>query len=348
MELYDTYESEQERENAIALESAEIALERSLLAYQAITESAELNLREAELRCVMESGDACTLMDYYEDAVQQTEEKKKGIIASIWDKILSLIEKIKKALGLGKKDDAEKYAVSSNAPKAVQALKSAGNAIKDVATKGWRAVSKAIKEMNNALKVLIISAVVLVGGHFVIKKVKGKGGSGEAEGNTGETVAEISGAEVNADMNFLQKILDQIQVVAQKFKRGGDKGSNGADSNDSGEAGGIFSKITSKIHELITHFKNSKPVKFAKKVLKSGKNGSNENQDSGDNGGSTKDDGGSKGGNDSFSSTEDYTSYADSAEDFDMTKDFAELLADESYEESADADDLFDLLAPVI
>ena len=62
---YDLYDdvSAEERKEVVALESAEIALDRAILAYDVIMESRELQLREAELKCFEESGDVNVLMD---------------------------------------------------------------------------------------------------------------------------------------------------------------------------------------------------------------------------------------------------------------------------------------------
>ena len=61
-ELYDDVTAE-ERKEIVALESAEIALDRAIMAYDVIMESQELQLREAELKCFEEAGDVNTLMD---------------------------------------------------------------------------------------------------------------------------------------------------------------------------------------------------------------------------------------------------------------------------------------------
>ena len=78
-ELYDDVTAE-ERAEIVALESAEIALDRAVMAYDVIMESRDLQLREAELKCFAESGDVNKLIDFYEAAEENTEEKKKGLL----------------------------------------------------------------------------------------------------------------------------------------------------------------------------------------------------------------------------------------------------------------------------
>lgn len=96
--LYDTISSPEERDVICAIESSSIAIDKSLLAYNAICEKAEINLREAELRCFEESGDIDDLTMYYTEAKEQTEEKKGGILHSIWENITSFFENIANAI----------------------------------------------------------------------------------------------------------------------------------------------------------------------------------------------------------------------------------------------------------
>jgi hypothetical protein len=358
MELYAIYESAEERENMIALESAEIALDRALLAYDAVRGARELNIREAELRCVMESGDACTLMDFYEEAKQQTEEKEKGLLATIWDKIIQLIQRIKKALGIGKKKDDEKYAVSSNTPKAIQAIKNLGNSIKQFLSKGWKAIGGVIKTGLAALAAIVLGVVIWKKGKPFIEKKLAKNGENQSSGGS-ENVIMQTGAQINEEMKAAENTLDDVEKVANAGKTGKD------DSN--GEAGGIFRQIISKIKEFIDHLKAAKTPAEAAQTLDDAANdaldkangaadkvgdavdaATNTQQKASGLVDKVKDIGGKvkkvlpgkKGEGDQADMS--------SSDEFGMTKDFAELLASDAYTEAADEEELAGMLAALI
>ena len=176
-DLYDDVTAEESAE-IVALESAEISLDRAVMAYDVIMESRDLQLREAELKCFAESGDVNKLIDFYEAAEENTEEKKKGLVATIWDKIVAFINKI---LGREtKKKEDEKYQVSSNLPKAVQAVVNAAKAVIEFLTNPIKAVwtkgAETWKKLVGIMEGVAITAVVIVGGKAVFKAISNKKG----------------------------------------------------------------------------------------------------------------------------------------------------------------------------
>lgn len=94
---------EDEREDIVALESYEVKLDRLFNTYAAIMEAAELNIREAELKCFEESGDMDDLEEYYKEAEEKTAEQSKGIFQKIKEGIVAFFRKISSSLS-GKKD----------------------------------------------------------------------------------------------------------------------------------------------------------------------------------------------------------------------------------------------------
>jgi hypothetical protein len=358
MELYAIYESAEERKNMIALESAEIALDRALLAYDAVRGARELNIREAELRCVMESGDACTLMDFYEEAKQQTEEKEKGLLATIWDKIIQLIQRIKKALGIGKKKDDEEYAVSSNTPKAIQAIKNLGNSIKQFLSKGWSAIGGVIKTGLAALAAIVLGVVIWKKGKPFIEKKLAKNGDNQASGGSENAIMQ-KGSQINAELKTAEDVLDDVEKVANAKKNGKD------DSN--GESGGIFKQIISKIKEFIDHLKAAKtPAEAAETVTDAVEKGTDKVNKVSDQVNAVTGNGEKQKGmigsaidkaKDAANGVKNLVNkknnggdqaQEESAEDFGMTKDFAELLASDAYTEAADEEELAGMLAALI
>ena len=101
--LYTDHMSEDDIALEAAVEAADIKVDRMLSAYKAICEKAELDLREAELRCFQESGDMDDLTSFYMEAEEKTEEKKKGLLSNIWQAIKDLCKKIKNFF-VGEKD----------------------------------------------------------------------------------------------------------------------------------------------------------------------------------------------------------------------------------------------------
>lgn len=98
LNLYEEYASQEEREGAVMLEQAEIQMDRAMLALETCDAMRELSMREAECKLVMESGDVCDLMEYYEEATEDSATKEKGLIRRAWDAILNLINTIKEKL----------------------------------------------------------------------------------------------------------------------------------------------------------------------------------------------------------------------------------------------------------
>ena len=94
LDLYESYNSQEERESDVMLETASISLDRAILAYETANAMGELQMREAECKLVMEAGDVTDLADYYEEATAETEQKQQGLLKTIWQKILDVIEKI--------------------------------------------------------------------------------------------------------------------------------------------------------------------------------------------------------------------------------------------------------------
>lgn len=98
LNLYEDYASQEERESAVMLEQAEIQMDRAMLALETCNAMRELSMREAECKLVMESGDVCDLIEYYEEATEDSTNKEKGLIQKAWEAILNLIKTIKEKL----------------------------------------------------------------------------------------------------------------------------------------------------------------------------------------------------------------------------------------------------------
>ena len=93
--LYNNYVSESAIEEAASFEKMSLNIDRLLLAYESVCRKEELDIREAEIRCMEESGDIDLLESYYMEASEENEEKKEGILTKIWDAIKEFFRRIK-------------------------------------------------------------------------------------------------------------------------------------------------------------------------------------------------------------------------------------------------------------
>ncbi len=347
-ELFANVEDENTKEQMLAIESAEISLDRALTTYDVIMESQDLALREAELKCFAEDGDANTLMDYYEDAAEKTGEKKKGVLATIWDKIIGFINKI---LGrTDKKDDEKKYATDPEAETKLQKFGDAVSAIlqfithpiKSLFTKGVETWKKIV----SGLELITLGVAVFAGGKWVIKKVKGKGGKDNG-GNENTLPAKIvTGSWINTQVtkgrNWLSKLMNGtrsgkdsisdavgddnasiMSKIVSAIAKAGQTVINcllGAVSVVGGKVKDGIQTAADKGKELTDKFTNK-----ASKTLKNAAGDAGANED-------------------------DNKDQADmsSADDAIFGKDFAELLASEPYTESVDDDELGDMFNGLI
>ena len=90
--------SDEDRAAQAMLEDANIRVDRAMLAYETTKFRNELKLREIQNRVFAEDGSFGDLCDAFEEAAQQQEEQKKGVLQNVWDAIQKLIEKIKTTL----------------------------------------------------------------------------------------------------------------------------------------------------------------------------------------------------------------------------------------------------------
>ena len=340
-ELFANVEDDNTKEQMLAIESAEISLDRALATYDVIMESQDLALREAELKCFAEDGDANTLMDYYEDATEKTGEKKKGVLATIWDKIIGFINKI---LGrTDKKNDSDKYAADPEVKTKLQKFGDAVGAvlqflahpIKSLFTKGVELWKKIV----SGLELITLGVAVFAGGKWVVKKIKGKGGKDNGGNESTSSAVEMTGTEINTEVKKTRGLLSKL---SNAIKGGKDSMNDAVGDENEGIISKIVSAITKAGNEIISALLGA-PKWVAGKV-----------KDGIDTTASTVKD---KVTNVANKLTGKMKEVADgdgdentneSADDAIFGKDFAELLASEPYTESADDDELGDMLKGLI
>ena len=82
-------------QETVDLMKESLKIDRVLLAYESVCKQQELDIAEAELRCMEESGDINTLENLYMEAVDNTEEKKEGLLSRAWNAIINFFKSIK-------------------------------------------------------------------------------------------------------------------------------------------------------------------------------------------------------------------------------------------------------------
>lgn len=252
LNLYEEYASQEEREDAVMLEQAEIQMDRAILALETCDAMRDLNIREAECKLVMESGDACDLVEYYGEAAEQTEEKEKGLLTKAWEAILKFLNNIKETLfgkAKPKADPNQKYDVDESFLERHKKLGAAVEAIK--------------KFFSNPIKA--IGAIVVAGGviaAFLAIKKTGKKKS-------------VDGQSLNNMENTAEKAVDQIEGGLKGFLSKFGKKKNGDQEN---EAQSFISKVVKVIREHITEgfnaIKNNHLQARADRAVKKGTSGS--------------------------------------------------------------------------
>ena len=94
-----------------------LKLDRLSLAYEMACRKEELDIREAEIRCMQESGDIDLLESYYMEAAEENEEKKKNIFKRIWEQIQKFFKRIADFIRGSDKKEALKEAAEIIAEK---------------------------------------------------------------------------------------------------------------------------------------------------------------------------------------------------------------------------------------
>lgn len=112
---------------SVSLLHDSLNLDRILLAYESVCKKEDLDIVEAEIRCMEESGDIDTLENLYVEAVEDGKEKKKGLLKRAWEQIKKFFGKIKSFI-MGDKEieklpDDDKLEVNKEGKEALTGFK---------------------------------------------------------------------------------------------------------------------------------------------------------------------------------------------------------------------------------
>lgn len=234
LNLYEEYNSPEDREAAVILENAEIAMQRAILARDTCLGMEELNIREAEAKVVLESGDMNSLLEFYEEAGEKTEEKKKGVFSTVWDSIVGLLDKIRNFI-TGKKekniDPNKQYEVGSDDVKEHGLIGQIMDQVKKFMSSGPGKIL-AIVGTTGALMFLYY------------KTKKGKKDKGEKVQDNGGVV-KVAGSKLIA---MTKKSKECIKALTDAAKNAKSKKMNGKEEK---ESQGCISKIVSWIKDHV-------------------------------------------------------------------------------------------------
>ena len=232
LDLYEEFASQTEREDAVMLEQAEIQMDRAILALDTCSAMKDLAMREAECKLVMESGDACDLIEYYEEATEETKDKEKGLFQRAWEAICKFIENIKEKLfGKVKAAPGTKQDVDESFLERHKILGKVVAGIKNYFAHPVRAILS-----------LIAAGGVVVLFTNIVKKGKKK---------------TIGADTTNAVIADSEKALDEINTGIKGFLGGLFKKKEVSEDGNQKKASGLISKVTKCIREIIDEAKNA-------------------------------------------------------------------------------------------
>lgn len=255
--LYNEYtgSDEFERELEIEFMKESVALDRTLLILHTIEESAAISAREAEIRCIEESGNIDVLEGYYREAAEEAEGKEQGIIQKVWELIKQMFKNLKEFLVGSKqakklREDAAnnvEYGLDDEGEESLSYIKKITNAIH-----GGEGSLKALFKDKKTWAILGGTAA-LAGGAVALTVAKHKHKAGELNGIM-ETIMKIIDAGVEKIkttavavggfiskkaediakkfVEFLNKAKDWILKIAAKFRGGSSEGEDAHEKDD--------------------------------------------------------------------------------------------------------------------
>lgn len=274
--LYTEYMSEDEKNLAIELETADIKLDRAVSAYVAICEKATLDLREAELQCFQESGNLDDLAQFYMEADQKTSDKKEGLLKTIWNALINAFTKVKEFF-FGKKDEINPDDSYEEDTGAKSALRKFLDTVNGILRKGVKAIS----DMAAWKKALAIIGVAGVGAGvaYAFHKNSKKKVTGDEVAKANE---EIGGfvEKIQETIKHLTEISGNTDPASKEYRD--ELVNQGYDKKTANQIAGVNDnkfaeviQVLKSIPKLITEFarkiwvrKNVDPAKGYEKQLK--------------------------------------------------------------------------------
>ena len=171
--IFNSYLVGEEREEAIEEARIDLVFAKADMMFEMVEMRLQQNLREAELKVFSEGGTYGDFQYLVEEAENEANEKKQGIIATLWNAIKSVLKKIgEKLASINVEPGDENTEVDVDE----EDIKT-NNAILDAVDKKLPGVEEAVKkrDLSGALKlageIAVAGAAVAAGAAVVTKKV---------------------------------------------------------------------------------------------------------------------------------------------------------------------------------
>jgi hypothetical protein len=266
-------ETEEEYNNAIYMEAADIQLEKAIIARDTYLAMEKLNQRAAACKAATIADDFDKMVAFYEeenDSKNNSDQNKEGLLHKVWEGIKNLFNKIKETVfGSHIKEVPEEK--KGKCPKVIKDLKTA--------------IEKAVAAINTALSGKAGAVLNAMGAITTILDIRDRVDvikNGNADNNTDTEKTDISGKEANILTRAAEKACVAVTNVLGKFeaiKPGSEEvdeknpGDKQADTN-------ILTKIQNKLRDL-GKFLGSIPERVKGFFSKDGENSDNtdENKD---------------------------------------------------------------------
>ena len=231
--IFNSYLVGEEREEAIEEARLELIFAKVDMMFEMVEMRLQQNLREAELKVFSEGGTYGDFQYLVEEAENEANENKKGIIATLWNAIKSVLKKIGEKLASINVEPGDENTEVDVDEEDIRA----NNAILDAVDKKLPEVENAVKsrDLSGALKIAggiaVAGAAAAAGAAVVTKKytkgnlMKMKETLTHAKEKVEGFFGRIFGSNDNNDESLLKqvgetiknKIIDPITKLIKKF-----------------------------------------------------------------------------------------------------------------------------------
>lgn len=269
-----SYSDPFEREFMCAESALDIEFARCNMAYEYAENLYNLKIQEADLKVMSESGTYEELDALYEDAAQQTGEKKKGVIASLFEAITKFISNIFASLAklFGGKDDKEVREAANSGKLGDVSVEGDPGKVASVFLSTWQQVKKFCtpaftKQNKNGERVFSITRTM-----FTALAAAGLGFAGKKLGGAAKNaVSKRKTTKAAFLFNMVDKVKDALRGIGKASKDLGDDAdkTNAGDTESSRSLATVLRELAHTGGEILKEW--TSPIKEKFNKIKSGK-----------------------------------------------------------------------------
>lgn len=246
--MLEECEDEQERNDLMYLEAADIAADRAILAYETYCNMDSLNTRAAACKAATMGDNFDGMVAFYEEqsaAEEKSTEKKANLLKRMWAAVkkffTDLADKIRAKFRTVKIDKKAVEDVPEDVANSGNIFAKAGKAIQDFATKHTAATIAA----------LTAALAAIAGITFVATK--------------GKRTKKMTGEQATKSISMGQKVIDLGKKLAAKYETQTVVNAEGLETTYVAQGGKLIKSIGTAIgHKLIaigSHFEHKAQVK---------------------------------------------------------------------------------------